>query len=88
MLCVEFAIAFFAVMACGPCLLACVRRMVLGDETLQKKAYDAEIHGCDEPSCPYYKKNIRYLMVPPPKSPEAINPIPKNRRFSSPKRYD
>lgn len=64
---VEFLAALCAVAVCGPCLLACARRLILGDELLQRGApgvREATVLGCDEPACPYYKKNVKYLMVP------------------------
>lgn len=67
MLLVEFLAAICAVALCGPCLLACARRIIAGDELLQRgdrALHEAEVLGCDEPNCPYYKKNMRYLMVP------------------------
>lgn len=79
MLLLEFLAAICAVALCGPCLLACVRRLILGDEVLQRGGHivhEAEILGCDEPACPYYKKNIRYLMVP----------AAKRRQYNSPTR--
>lgn len=63
----EFLAALCAVAVCGPCFLACARRLLLGDELLQRGGQgmqEAEVLGCDEPACPYYKKNVRYLMVP------------------------
>lgn len=63
----EFLAALCAVAICGPCFLACTRRLVLGDEMLQHRGtvvHEADVLGCDEPACPYYKKNMRYLMVP------------------------
>lgn len=33
----EFLAAICAVAVCGPCLLACARRLILGDELLQKQ---------------------------------------------------
>ncbi|KAI8437807.1 hypothetical protein MSG28_012033 [Choristoneura fumiferana] len=64
---VEFLAALCAVAVCGPCFLACARRLVLGDELLSRggpSVREAEVLGCDEPACPYYKKNVRYLMMP------------------------
>ncbi|CAH0730811.1 unnamed protein product, partial [Brenthis ino] len=74
----EFLAALCAVAVCGPCVLACARRLVLGDELLQKGhgIQEAEVLGCDEPACPYYKKNVRYLMVPV-----------RRRQFNSPVRH-
>uniref|UniRef100_A0A2A4J418 Secreted protein n=1 Tax=Heliothis virescens TaxID=7102 RepID=A0A2A4J418_HELVI len=63
----EFLAALCAVAVCGPCLLACARRLLLGDELLQRTptvVREADVLGCDEPACPYYKKNVKYLMVP------------------------
>ncbi|CAB3252477.1 unnamed protein product [Arctia plantaginis] len=63
----EFLAALCAVAVCGPCLLACARRLIIGDELLQRGGqgiHEADILGCDEPACPYYKKNVKYLMVP------------------------
>lgn len=67
MLLLEFIAAICAVALCGPCLLACAKRLIVGDELLENGGHtlhEAEVLGCDEPNCPYYKKNIRYLMVP------------------------
>lgn len=64
---IEFIAAFCAVAVCGQCLLACARRLIIGDELLQRGGHvvhEADVLGCDEPACPYYKKNARYLMVP------------------------
>lgn len=64
---IQFLAAVCAVAVCGPCLLACARRLIIGDEVLRDGGpalREAEVLGCDEPACPYYKKNIRYLMVP------------------------
>lgn len=75
----EFVAAMCAVAVCGPCLLACARRLILGDEALQNRQHgfrEAEVLGCDEPACPYYKKNIKYLMVP----------VTKRRQYNSPER--
>lgn len=77
----EFIAALCAVAVCGPCLLACARRLLLGDELLQRgghAVHEAEVLGCDEPGCPYYKKNIRYLMVPATRS--------RRRPYTSPTR--
>ncbi|PZC75429.1 hypothetical protein B5X24_HaOG206098 [Helicoverpa armigera] len=63
----EFLAALCAVAVCGPCLLACARRLLLGDELLHRTptvVREADVLGCDEPACPYYKKNVKYLMVP------------------------
>ncbi|CAH2243848.1 jg15150 [Pararge aegeria aegeria] len=38
--------------------------------------HEADVLGCDEPACPYYKKNSRYLMVP----------ARRRRHFNSPTR--
>lgn len=66
MILIEFLAAFCTVALCGPCFLACARRVILGDEMLQREhaTHEVEVLGCDEPACPYYKKNSRYLMVP------------------------
>lgn len=66
MLLLEFLAAICAVALCGPGLLACARRLIVGDELLQKghTINEAEVLGCDEPNCPYYKNNVKFLMVP------------------------
>ncbi|KAG7308978.1 hypothetical protein JYU34_004834 [Plutella xylostella] len=75
MLLCEVAAAVCAVAACGPCFLACARRWVLGAELLGAAGgaggRRADVAGCDEPSCPYYKRNITYIMLPArrPRSP-------------------
>lgn len=75
----EFLAALCAVALCGPCFLACAKRLILGDEMLQRGAAfrEADVLGCDEPACPYYKKNVRYLMVPA---------ATKKRMYTSPTR--
>ncbi|CAH4034867.1 unnamed protein product [Pieris brassicae] len=75
----EFLAALCAVAVCGPCFLACARRLILGDELLRSGGHiihEAEVMGCDEPACPYYKKNVKYLMVP----------AMKRRQYNSPAR--
>lgn len=75
----EFLAALCAVAVCGPTLLACARRLILGDELLHKGqngVIEAEVMGCDEPNCPYYKKNVKYLVMP----------VTKRRQFNSPVR--
>ncbi|VVC93852.1 unnamed protein product [Leptidea sinapis] len=79
MLFVEFIAALCAVAVCGPCLLACARRLIVGDELLRRGGHvihEAEVTGCDEPNCPYYKKNVRFLLVP----------AAKRRQYNSPAR--
>lgn len=67
MILLELLAAVCAVAVCGPCFLACARRILLGDELISRqslKVREAEVIGCDEPACPYYKKNVKYLLVP------------------------
>lgn len=76
----EILAALCAVAVCTPCLLACARRLILGDELLGgggHRVHEAEVLGCDEPACPYYKKNIKYLMVP----------MVRRRQYNSPARH-
>lgn len=63
---VEFLAALCAVALCGPCFLACAKRVIFGNEMIRRGhgTHEVEVLGCDEPACPYYKKNARYLMVP------------------------
>lgn len=75
----EFLAAVCALALCGPCLLSCARRLILGDELLQRGGPvigEADVLGCNEPSCPYYRKNIRFIMVP----------TTKRRGYNSPNR--
>lgn len=65
MLLLEFIAAICAVALCGGGVLACARRLLLGGEALGGDALrQAEVLGCDEPSCPYYRKNAKFLLVP------------------------